>query len=97
MTTEETNRFIDCMTYEDGTVMLKGRLFWCLGVTYDENQKLYRIQIYEDDPQTKEYIGEIFKYESHSCDDCMKHFLEDKYWDGLSFYEVAHEIEWIDL
>ena len=36
-------------------------------------------------------------YASDSRDDCMKHFVEDKYWDGKSFWEVAPDMEWIDL
>ena len=97
MTVEETNRFVDSMTWEDSTVMLHGRLFWCLGLCYDAKDGQYSLMVYEDDPKTNEFVKELFRYASDSRDDCMKHFLEDKYWDGKSFYEVAHDMEWIDL
>ena len=97
MTTEQVNRFIDSMTWEDSTVMLYGRLYWCLGLCYDIERSKYSMMVYEDDPSTKRWVRDLFSYESNSRDDCMKHFLEDKYWDGKAFYEVAPDMEWIDL
>lgn len=97
MKTEEINRFIDCMTYEDNTVKLFGKVYWCLGLTYDPETKIYSISVFEADPVTHEGIRDMLFYKSKSRDDCMKHFLEDKYWDGKSFYEIANNMEWIDL
>ena len=96
MTTEEVNRFVDCVTYEDCTVRLYGHIYWCLGLARYPDGKIYA-QVYEDKPDTHEFVRELLSYGSDSYDDCMKHFLEDKYWDGKSFYEVAHDMEWIDL
>ena len=97
MTTEETNRFVDSMTWEDSTIRLNGRVYWCLGIArYPTDEKLH-IQVYEAAPVTYEATRTLLDYASDSRDDCMKHFLEDKYWDGKSFYEVAHDMEWIDL
>lgn len=97
MTGEETMRFIDSMTWEDSTIMLYGKLYWCLGLArYPKDNKL-RIQVYEEDPVTFEWVRDLLSYASDTKEDCMKHFLEDKYWDGKSFYEVAPDVEWIDL
>ena len=97
MTSQETAAFIDSMTWEECTVRLYGKLYWCLGITrYPSDNKL-RIQVFEANPITYEGIRDMLSYASDSKDDCMKHFLEDKYWDGKSFYEVAPDMEWIDL
>ena len=97
MTQSEIQHFLDCMTYEDCTVLLHGRLFWCLGLTWSSEQKECSLLVYEEDPNTNEFIQELFRYNSTSRDDCMKHFVEDKFWDGKSFYEVAVDMEWVDL
>ena len=97
MNTEEIDRFVDSMTWEDSTIMLYGRLFWCIGLCYCPKKKQYHLMVYEDDPDTNKWVRDVFYYESASRDDCMKHFLEDKYWDGKSFYEIARDMEWIDL
>ena len=97
MTREEINRFIDSMTWEDYAVRLYDRLYWCIGLCYNPALSKYSIYVFEADWQTYNSIRDLFAYSSSSRDDCMKHFLEDKYWDGKSFYEVAPDLEWIDL
>lgn len=97
MTSPEIRDFVDCVTHEDCTVRLHGKIYWCLGLSrYPKDNKL-RIQVYEGDPVTYECIRDMLSYASDFKDDCMKHFLEDKYWDGKSFYEVAPDMEWVDL
>ncbi len=96
MTTEEANSFIDSMTWEDSTVRLNGRIYWCLGLTRYPDGKTH-IQVFEADPVTYEAWRYLLSYSSNSRDDCMKHFIEDRYWDGKSFWEVAPDMEWIDL
>lgn len=96
MTTEEINRFVDSMTWEDSTVRLYGKIYWCLGLARNPDGKVY-IQVFEADPETYEAVRDLLSYGSDSRDDCMKHFIEDKYWDGKSFWEVAPDMEWIDL
>lgn len=96
MTAEETRNFIDCVTWEDCTVRLYDRVYWCLGLArYPKDNKIYT-QVYEENQTTHEFVRDLLSYASDSKDDCMKHFLEDKYWDGKSFYEVAPDMEWID-
>ena len=50
----------------------------------------------EIDPSSCKGIRDMLLYSSIDYDDCMKHFIEDKYWYGRSFWEVAHDMEWID-
>ncbi|MCR5183920.1 MAG: hypothetical protein K6B46_04375 [Opitutales bacterium] len=98
MTDEELSIFVDCITYENCTVRFQQETYWCLGLTFDEKTKLYSIGAFvcENEPPYN-YIREVLSFESPSKDECMKHFLEDKYWDGKSFYEVAPELEWANL
>lgn len=97
MTLEETKSFIDCITHEDCTIRLHGHIFWCNGLAkYDDGK--FNILVYElDKNDIHKWVRDILDYSSASPDECMKHFLEDKYWDGKSFCEVANEMEWIDL
>ncbi|MDO5462902.1 MAG: hypothetical protein Q4F99_05400 [bacterium] len=97
MTADETRRFLDCLTYEDNTIKLYGKVYWCLGVTYDQNTEIYAMYVYEGDPVTYKSIRDLFAIESTSRDECMQCFIEDKFWDGKSFYEVASDIDWVDL
>ncbi len=97
MTAEEINLFVDSMTYEDNTVRLYGKIYWCVGLSWNEDKKKHYIIVMEADPITYDSVRNLLTYESPSRNDCMKHFLEDKYWDGKSFYEVAKDMEWIDL
>ncbi len=97
MTTEEANNFIDCVTYEDCTIQLYGHIYWCNGLSRYPDGK-YHILVYElDKNDIYKWVRDILDYGSNSRDDCMKHFVEDKYWDGKSFWEVAQAMEWIDL
>ena len=97
MTTEESNRFIDCVSYEDCTIRLYGRIYWCNGLARYPDGK-YHILVYElDKDDIYKWLRDILDYSSDSRDDCMKHFVEDKCWDGKSFWEVAPDMEWIDL
>jgi len=97
MTTQETTEFVDCVTWEDCTVRYHGKICWCLGLARYPKDNLIYAQVYEEDENSHEFIRELLSYASDSKDDCMKHFLEDKYWDGKSFYEVAPDMEWVDL
>ena len=97
MTALETNRFIDSLTFEDNTVRLYGRVYWCLRVSWNEKAGRHYFTVFECDKESYEWIRGLLLYESESFDECMRHFLEDKYWDGKSFYEVAPDMEWIDL
>lgn len=96
MTTEEIARFVDGMTYEDYRVRLYGKTYQCLGLTFYPTRGKTAIQVGEVIPDDYGWSRVLLDYESDSRDECMKHFLEDKYWDGKSFYEVAPDMEWID-
>ncbi len=97
MTQEETRNFVDCMTFENCNVQWRGRVYWCIGVSHDFNRGECSIEVWEADPKTYDYTKNLLKFTGRSTEECMGHFLEDRYWDGKSFYEVAPEMEWIDL
>ena len=97
MNSEECKAFIDCLTYEDCTIRLYDRVYWCLGLTYSEVTGLWTIGVYECEACTPVFIRQLFLYTSRRKDECMNHFLEERYWNGKSFYEVVSEITWVDL
>lgn len=97
MTIEETRNLIDSLTWEDCTVKLYGKIYWCIGLARYPKDNKFHISVLEADPVTYEGKRDLLSYASDNKEDCMKHFLEDKYWDGKSFYEIAPEMEWIDL
>lgn len=97
MTAQETKEFIDCVTHEDCTVRWRDGVYWCNGVTHDPKTGECAIAVWQLDPTNYEDIRDLLDFTGRSTDECMKRFLEDKYWDGRTFYEVAPEMEWIDL
>lgn len=98
MTTRETNEFIDAVSRNDLTVRLHDKIYWCLGpAQYAGLGNKVCVSVFEADPVTHVNVRSMMSYESDSVDDCMKMFLEGRYWDGKTFYEVAPEMEWIDL
>lgn len=92
----EIRNFVDCMTYEDCTVRLGGKVFWCLGVTHDAETGVCHVGVWECDPDTFDFTENKLNFTGCSTEECMRHFLEDKYWNGRAFHEVAPELEWID-
>lgn len=96
MTHEETKNFLDCMTYEDCQVKFKDCTYWCLGVTHDPESQESNIGIYRYNRYDGALLGDEWYFTGRSTDECMKAFLELKYWDGKSFYDAAPEMEWID-
>lgn len=94
MTAEEIKKFIDCMTYEDNTVILDGQYYWCLGVTHSTKDEKCDIGVWRYDPDTLEFLDCLLDFTGNSTDECMKHFVEDRYWHGKSFYEVAPDMKW---
>ncbi|MGN0885637.1 MAG: hypothetical protein ACI4RT_01440 [Candidatus Spyradenecus sp.] len=97
MTAEETRALIDCLTHEDCTIRLWGAVYWCLGLTHDERTGLWAMGVYECEGDTPVFKRQLFSYSAPCKEACMRHFLEDRYWEGRSFYEVAAEMSWVDL
>ncbi len=42
------------------------------------------------------FVDEFYYYECSSKADCLEHLLNDKYWDGKSFYEIESQLKWVD-
>ena len=97
MTQAEIKSFVDCMTYEDCNLKWKDKTYWCLGVTHAPVTGTCAIGVWECDPDTLEFKEELFSFTGRTTEECMMHFLEDTYWDGKAFCDVATEMEWIDL
>lgn len=97
MTQDEIKDFVDCVTYEDCTVQLHGKTYWCLGVTRDKESGTCQIAVWECDPATFVFTDCRLDFAGRSVDECMERFLSDRIWDGKTFYEAAPEMEWVDL
>ena len=97
MTALETKEVVDSVTHEDCTVRLRGRVYWCCGLTSDLETSEFSLYVYECDAHTHAWLRDVFCRTDSTREACMRHFLEDRCWDGKSFYEVAPDMEWIDL
>ena len=66
MTADETNRLIDCVTYEDCTLRLKDSIYWCLGLTYNP-EDVARIELpdWRYDQITEAVIAMYDKVDAH--------------------------------
>ena len=88
MTNTETVDFIDCVSHGECYVQLHGKVYMCDGPSrYPDGR--HHLCVMEIDPASCMGIRDMLLYASSGRDDCMKHFIEDKYWDGKSFWEVA--------
>lgn len=97
MTTQEAIDFIDCVSHDDCYIRFKGKVYLCDGPARYGHDAMFHVFVMEIKPDTGEGMRDMLSYASDSRDDCMKHFIEDKCWDGKSFWEVAPDMEWIDL
>lgn len=97
MTAEETKELLECLMYEDCAIQLYGKIYWCCGVTHDFEDGICAMFVYEIAPVTRDWVRGMFEIEAPTADECMNHFIEDKFWDGKSFYEVVPDMEFIDL
>lgn len=97
MTAEETKILLECLLYEDCTIQLYGKIYWCCGVTHDLETGICAMSVYEIDPVTHEWVRSMFDIEAFTADECMNRFIEETFWDGKSFYEVVSDMEFIDL
>lgn len=95
---DETKEFIDQVAYGEARVKHRGVSYFCNGVSTEPSTGICHIEIFPDDPTMDEqaWRSRWWHYKGKSRDDCMKAFLDVKYWDGKSFYDAAPEMEWID-
>lgn len=96
MTNTEAIDFIDCVFRGECYTRLHGHVYMCDGPSRHPDGRQH-LCVMEIDPDSCKGLRDMLLYASDSRDDCMKHFVEDKYWDGKSFWEVAPDMEWIDL
>ncbi len=95
------DEFIDVITYQDAAVMYKGFRYFFNGLCFNEKTKTYKIEIYkeklkEGSKYEYEFVEDVFSWKSVSKDECLYHLLNDKIFEGKSFYEVESEMHWID-
>lgn len=93
----DVNEFVNCITYEDCVVRYNGYRYWFNGIDYYEVSGKYSTLItkYEDEIEFK-LVDDVLDYESTNRDEVMYHILNDKIFDGKSFYEAESKMEWID-
>lgn len=98
MTHDETRNFIDSVAYGEARVRYHGTAYFCNGVAFDTSSGICRIEIFPDEPidDDQDWRSRRWHYQGKSREECMKAFLDVKYWDGKSLYDAAQEMEWID-
>ena len=92
----KVTEFIDNLTIQDEMVRYEGNLYYFYGIRFDEERRLYYTSVDKFRNNINEFEREIYRYESTDISDCLEHLLEDKYWDGKSFYEVEKLMKWVD-
>lgn len=90
------NEFIDNLTIQDEMVRYDGYLYYFYGVQFCEEKGLYYTHIDRFKPDIHHFVDEFYYYECSSKADCLEHLLNDKYWDGKSFYEIESQLKWVD-
>ena len=73
-----------------------GYLYYFYGVQFSKEKGLYFTHIDRFMPDIHHFIDEFYYYECSSKADCLKHLLNDKYWNGKSFYEIESQFIWVD-
>ena len=96
MEVRKVNEFIDNLTIQDEMVRYEGSLYYFYGIRFDDKKKLYYTSIDKFHNNIYEFESEFYYYESTDMSDCLDHLLEDKYWNGKSFYEVEKFMKWVD-
>ncbi len=88
--------FVDNLIMQDEIVKYNGKMYYFYGIRYNENLNKYVASIDRFGENIFQFEAEFFNYESESFSDCLDHLLDDKYWNGKSFWEVESEMEWVD-
>ena len=88
--------FIDNLTMQDEIVKYKDKTYYFYGIRYNEKSHKYVASIDRFGEDIFHFETPFFSYESESLSDCLEHLLDDKYWNGKSFWEVEKEMRWVD-
>ncbi len=108
----DIDQFLDTGWFSEATLYLNGYTYWCEGCWAEETREKpmhFTVQKYKscvvDDCHTKCYVyenGEAVDFEYviddwfYGEDDAKKFFLESKFFEGKTFWEVESTIAWYD-
>ena len=98
MTHDMAKEFVDSATHEDCVCRLYGYLYFCYGLTWNEDKGLYSLLIdkYRSLYPETDFVETVLDVEAPRKEECMTRFLEDRIWGGKSFWEAAPDMEWTD-
>lgn len=88
--------FVDNLALQDEAVLYRGMLYYFYGVRLNKETGHYYTSIDRFKDDIHHFVDEFYSYEGISFEDCLSHLLEDKIWDGKSFYEAEREMKWVD-
>lgn len=88
--------FVDNLALQDEAVLYQGMLYYFYGVRLNTETGHYYTSIDRFMGDIHHFVDEFYFYEGTSFEECLSHLLEDKIWNGKSFYEVEREMKWID-
>ncbi|GEM_PF-1065040 len=102
-------QFLDTGWFSESTLYLNGHIYWCEAQSnfkthihrffvnkwqvINEENKYFHSICDQDGPVDWECV---YEDSGQDFDLIKKHFLEAKIFDGKSFWEVEHELAWLD-
>ncbi len=95
MDNQEIKAFVDTIYCGEADVLYHGRHYFINGPRYfeDKEDELH-MDVYDIDDERDCIVNIPFETCQKTADACLQAFLEAKIWDGRTFWEAAHEMEW---
>ena len=104
------NQFLDTGWYSEATIFYQNFIYWCeadtdpeTGLTHfwvdkwkavNEDNKIFHS--IENSKHELEGFEHVFDIRCKSVDSIKKQFLEARIFNGKSFWQVEHEIAWLE-
>ena len=92
----KVNEFVDNLAIQDETVFYRGFLYYFYGIRFDEKKRIYYAMIDKFQDDIYHFEEPFYYHEEKTLGGCLARLLEDKIWDGRSFYEAEKEMTWAD-
>lgn len=106
----EIEQFLDTGWHNDATLYYQGFIYWCEGLINSKTDMFeFSVERWEVDIVDDQYYASkttsdgkylnykvVFEVATDDPQAAKKLFLEAKIFDGRSFWEIGHEIKWLD-
>lgn len=86
------NEFLDSIYNCSDTIYIyEGKKYWSHGWMLDEDT--VHMEVFQYNPSSEDIIWE---YNGKNLEEALEEYVEARIFDGKTFWEVEHEIEWVD-